>query len=744
MTLRKHIFLVTLILIAVSCSIKDSLMSEICADDIEFSASRMRIVTKAGDEARTFSEGTDFRLFAIQSSSSWQNADMVKFYDLAGTGLSSGKVDYSIDGKKATYDVGENLDFYGLTYGNEDAVEVAGGAGSIPVVSVDTDADGLFPDLMYSDNLKYKNSSSGLLQMEFRHAFSRLTFEVLKQYEAEDEVNKQLEHVTLKGVVLKGSAVSAEFNLSTGEWTYDAATDVSDRTVYSNPDGLDIGSEAQVLKSGEKEIGLLVVPNSSEITLEVTLDLDGNTETDNDKTVSYALMSAEDEPLVLLPNHEYNLTITVLKNDVRVVTVTPRVYEWIDVDINMNDAYLGQPVYFGGMMWMDRNLGASSADCENDWYGTVGYYYHFGRNIPYILDVEAYLADSRKSFRFTGSASSTDPDAVFNMKFLFTYDNNGNKVTTVKNANNSSGSCLYGNAAITPGDPGDYSYIRGFVYESKGVKYLNNRSWAKRDLDFVNSNDSKVVEGMDNHIFWETIENQPCPVGWRLPGKADMYSFMPESTSLYWMDVYARGHDLTKNYDTNGDGTITKDDTNHSNYASGNKNAAGEIYAWKYFAGRLKVDPSADKTSDYSYPVSDTYARVYGIKYEGEDKVYRVMFEQKSSKGYVGRNFVRISRFASEPTDRFLVSSDGTQWNIHKFDWTNPVEYMDIPLAGFMYEDGMSDFGKGTILRAKEGDGNGTNWTLYLRADHNGVAVGGNSRRNLGENIRCVRNVNAK
>jgi hypothetical protein len=69
---------------------------------------------------------------------------------------------------------------------------------------------------------------------------------------------------------------------------------------------------------------------------------------------------------------------------------------------------------------------------------------------------------------------------------------------------------------------------------------------------------------------------------------------------------------------------------------------------------------------------------------------------------------------------------------------------MDIPLAGFMYESGMSDFGGGTILRAVEGDGNGTNWTLYLRSGHNGVAVGGRSRRNLGENIRCVRDVNAK
>lgn len=61
-----------------------------------------------------------------------------------------------------------------------------------------------------------------------------------------------------------------------------------------------------------------------------------------------------------------------------------------------------------------------------------------------------------------------------------------------------------------------------------------------------------------------------------------------------------------------------------------------------------------------------------------------------------------------------------------------------------MYESGMSDFGTGAILRAKEGDGFGTNWTLYLRSGHNGVAVAGNSRRLLGENIRCVRDVNAK
>ena len=742
MIMKRLLAYFSMVLLACGCGLDEPALSDAAGSAIEFSASKMRIITKAGDQAEPFAEGTDFRLFAVQSGTSW-SADGVKFYNQTGTGLSTGAVDYSIDGKKASYDVGKTLDFYGLTYGTSSAVAVDGSAGSVPEVSLSTGSDGTFADLMYSDNLKSRNSSSGLLRMEFRHALSRLSFEVLKQDETGDN-DKKLENVVLKKVVLKGSALSGVFNLNTGSWNY-AASDVSDRPVYANSAGLKITTSAQVLKSGEEEISMLVIPNSGQLTLEVTVDLDGNPSTADDKVVDYDLTSSETERLALEPNHEYRLSIAVLKNDVRIVTVTPRVYEWIDVDLGSSDAYFGQPVYFGGLMWMDRNLGAKSADCENDWYNSIGYYYQFGRNIPYMLDVEAFVKTSQTQglFTFTNGSKDTEQDAVFNLKYLFTYDDKGNKITTVKHANHSSGTCLYGNVAITPGDPGDYSFVRGYVYESGGKKYLDNRSWAKKDLDFVRVNDSKVVEGFDHHIFWETIENQPCPVGWRLPGKADMYSFMPESTNLYWTDSHASTDDMSKSYDTNGDGKITKDDNNHANYVAGNKNAAGEVYQWKYFAGLFKVDPAADRSASYSYPKTDTFPRVYGIKYEGEDKVYRVMFEQKSSR-FSGRNFVRISRFASEPSDRFLISSDGTQWNIHKFDWSTPVEYMDIPLAGFIYEDGMSDFGKGTILRAKEGDGYGTNWTLYLRGDHNGVAVGGNSRRNLGENIRCVRDINAK
>ena len=51
----------------------------------------------------------------------------------------------------------------------------------------------------------------------------------------------------------------------------------------------------------------------------------------------------------------------------------------------------------------------------------------------------------------------------------------------------------------------------------------------------------------------------------------------------------------------------------------------------------------------------------------------------------------------------------------------------------------------GAILRTSEAPKkDGLNWVMYLRSGSNGVCVTYSSRRNLGENIRCVRDINAK
>ena len=455
-------------LLACGCGLDEPALSDAGGSLIEFSASKMRVITKAGDSAEPFDDGTNFRLFAVRNVdgvSDW-TASGVKFHNVEGIGSDAGKVDYLIDGKKASYDVGRNLDFYGLTYGTSSEILITGDVGSAPSVSLSLN-DGSFPDLMFSSNLKNKNSSSGLLQMEFRHTLSKLKFEVLKQDETADD-DKKLTNVLLQKVVLKGSAASAVFNAGSGKWSYETSS-VEGRVVYDQATGLKITESAQMLKSGEDVIEMLVVPNSGQLILEVTLDMDGDTGDQDYKVVEYALMSSQTEKLVLEQNHEYTFSIVVLKNDVRIVTVTPKVYEWIDVEIDTGNAYFGQPVYFGGLMWMDRNMGAKSADCENDWYNSIGYYYQFGRNVPFILDVKAYLASFSSlngfSFRLSQGAKG-DPDAIYEMRAIYTLNDKGEKVTTAKYADRRDGTCLYDHVAINPGETDkEYSYIMGLTTE---------------------------------------------------------------------------------------------------------------------------------------------------------------------------------------------------------------------------------------------------------------------------------------
>ena len=198
MIMKRLLAYLGVVLLACGCGLDELALSDAGGSLIEFSASKMRVITKAGDSAEPFAEGTNFRLFAVQNVdgvSDWTASGM-KFHNVKGIGSDAGKVDYSIDGKKASYDVGRNLDFYGVTYGTGSDISVSGSSGSAPHVSVSM-TDGKFPDLLYSDNLKNKNSSSGLLQMEFRHTLSKLKFEVLKQNEALDS-DKKLENVVLK------------------------------------------------------------------------------------------------------------------------------------------------------------------------------------------------------------------------------------------------------------------------------------------------------------------------------------------------------------------------------------------------------------------------------------------------------------------------------------------------------------------------------------------------------------------
>ena len=109
------------------------------------------------------------------------------------------------------------------------------------------------------------------------------------------------------------------------------------------------------------------------------------------------------------------------------------------------------------------------------------------------------------------------------------------------------------------------------------------------------------------------------------------------------------------------------------------------------------------------------------------------------------------------------------------FDWESSTEVMQIPICGFIYpgngQDGMFGDGTMTILRSTDWSSNydlvkklrpveegglnqsyengaypyneAMNWCMYIRTDRNTGLFSG-SRKSLGDQIRCVRDVNVK
>ena len=221
-------------------------------------------------------------------------------------------------------------------------------------------------------------------------------------------------------------------------------------------------------------------------------------------------------PLEFLRNHKYTLSIFIMRDNVRIVAVSPQVYDWVPVDTEEYTAVLGQPVTFGGTVWMDRNLGAKTFDCENDFFNSMGYYYQFGRNIPWIIDVDVvkrYLNNQNVFYRIPATDANygglrtldigvsvfsrhpqgtlTDAQGVkykvdsqgnkyregtFGIHqnatnnsdpLFFTYDEHGNKVSTWRTSfrhlsydpADQTDKTLY--PALNPGDPGSYSFSVG-------------------------------------------------------------------------------------------------------------------------------------------------------------------------------------------------------------------------------------------------------------------------------------------
>lgn len=395
---------------------------------VTLSANSSRLITRSGLQYTDFDIYTKYLLYCIRSGESydWSNNLM---YDREGWENEQHLIEY---GKDLFYD-GESLDFYGATLcssrGLPDNVNNLIGNPGSPVIGFDlTTYGGVFPDLMYSNNLKNCTSRMGLLEMDFIHALSKIQVRISRQNESD------LEGMKVKSVSLVNTYASGKLDIVKGVWTDRDVkmAEGSDAEILISDDVVEVPVDPVMLARDGKEAFVYIIPNensSDVVSAKITL----LTKEGEERVFIYPIYAAPDEdseqqakPFIFEQNNRYVLSIILLDDGVRIVAVSPQVYDWIDVPV---DTYMGQPVNFGGLMWMDRNLGAESADCENDWARTRGFYYQFGRNIPYIFDDEKFIdrdQASKEEFRIGRTGKESELDIGY--EYFYTYDDKGKKV----------------------------------------------------------------------------------------------------------------------------------------------------------------------------------------------------------------------------------------------------------------------------------------------------------------------------
>ena len=566
-----------------------------------------------------------------------------------------------------------------------------------------------------------------ILQMPFRHIMSQVTFQVSKDTELKTDI--QLVSIEMIGSNQDkpGSANITSvgtYRVYTNEFEF---TQNAVRTIDGkNMDvpSADLGSD----NVGEVDT-VLVFPTFETTATETetrTVPLTYLRVTFKDSDGYYGLQGADGNSQVIVPiyntitsvegeagaleflqNYHYTLHIAFSSDIRRVVTLVPKVYEWIEGEGDVNNDYMqeqdmGQPVTFNGVLWSDRNLGATSGNptrSVDDWYNSIGYVYQYGRNIPYFpYDYSDGVID------YTTSASKA-------------LETNGRKVYPVIDyeawGNNINRNLLGPNT-----DSGNLVWDLTSAQEDVGNKnfgYYNSENYR---LTYLN--------GYNNE--WAENKKTPCPPGWRLPTVRDFMGIMP-SSGFSGNITFRRFTGISDNGSWQGDDQELQEDVfsadrideytdtfwkkDDSSVYEGafpyiyreetddfldGTNAKG-VYILSMGEGdrRQVIDESpAPLREDFTF----NWGVIYGIKNQGTRDAYRIRWHielvNDESNSPTIRNGVEIytqnpfhgllviSRYEASENDNFNLERREDYGDVIKrYDWDHPVEVMYLPVGGY-------------------------------------------------------------
>lgn len=243
---------------------------------IVFAANCSGMATKTGLQYTNFDIYTKYILYCIESSDSynWANALM---YDRQGTENESHLIEY---GKDVFFD-GKRLDLFGVTLCSTRGFPENINQPQSPVIDFRLDSYGTaFPDLMYSNNAKERTAREGLIEMDFKHALSKVQVEISRQ---DDQM---LGEIQIKSVSLTNTSSNGRLDIVNGTWSNldtEAEFIISDEPTF-------VSTEPTMLTKGGEQAYALIIPNEisgETVFLNITLTSDRLGE----KTYSYPLYS---------------------------------------------------------------------------------------------------------------------------------------------------------------------------------------------------------------------------------------------------------------------------------------------------------------------------------------------------------------------------------------------------------------------------------------------------------------------
>lgn len=618
--------------------------------------------TRATGNESTFEAGTAYQLYAIENTDF--SVNYLKNPASEGAMLGTEAADHnSIEGIQINKFNNKTLNFYAVTNSTSKAVEIATNGDDAPTCNIRyEDSKTPLTDVMWAkkENQSYQNA--GVIKMLFGHTLSKLNLYVMKHSDYASS-NVVLNEITLTDYP------SGTLNMQTGKYNLNNNDQRSQKcTVYAGGEQVVSTTDAAVQKDGAK-VTPMIFPTRKEkleendrknhslwVTVGVTI---GSRKTTKEIEITSTLAegagnSTKEVPFNFESNHEYDMVITITKSSL-VVTIVPRVYDWIPEEELKADDEVNGSMTIGGITWMDRNLGATSGNPragDQAWENSRGYYYQFGRNIPY------YVKPKRDSKGIIAAPSHGNLHEKESMPYPFIP---GKENEEPKKTN------TYADAdkAVNPSDI--------------GKKYLNFFHRYMSGGGLTGENWSSDNENSDN---WKEPKNQPCPKGWRLPTVNEFRLIIPADKNA---------GDITFNEHKENTNTFFEETSNDP--TSEDKS---------YYVG-------VRKSNQLSIPTAGITNTIYALKkaksnnayflrwhIERAGKLIRDNHNTSSNKGDDYRNVLVISRYPA------TIKSTLDTINVSKAaNWDYPVEQVILPISGYIHTDSnkKSDGGDDNINR---------------------------------------------